>query len=241
MVGSARSLSVIAVMAAALAALTNASAASLGGLTPAGLTALSVAQGSGAPTVLAWENFTATNNSLIPGTKTDGGALTWVAPRCTWTVKSNQAASTSNDCPLMVNASAFTRGIVATVVRGTSAWDSGLVLNSNSVATQFLTVEWGSASSGSIQLRLYNGGWTTLTQVTNLYTSTASAPASIELRAVSSTGGLITVSVNGATVLSHTLSAAQQTVLYNSSHTYFGCYAYFDSTSRFDAVHLDTP
>jgi hypothetical protein len=53
-----------------------ASAAPIGGITTAKLTALTMAASTGAPTVVAWGNFNDANGTNLNGTFTDGGAKT---------------------------------------------------------------------------------------------------------------------------------------------------------------------
>jgi hypothetical protein len=231
---------VVAVAAAFVAAgVGGADAASLGGITAKALTAATVAGASGAPTVQAWENFDGTNGTNLSGTTTDGGAKTWLAIRGTWTISSNRAISTSADSALVLNSAAADQKMEVTVYRATSAWDAGLIANSNVGGSQFLTAEWTSGASGSIELWKYNGGWTSLGSVTNLYPGgLATAPASITLRVVA-VGATLTAYVNGVSTVSATLSAADQTTFKNVTHAYTGIYAYLDALSNVDNAHLD--
>jgi hypothetical protein len=239
-----RKLCAVAVASAALASTSGASAATLGGITSGALSGYSVAQASGAPTVLVWDNFDGPNGQVLAGTGTNNSVpLTWTATGCAWTVSSNQAANAgTNSCALRVNATpAFNRSSGTTLTRNGTAWDCGVILNSNAAMTQFISAEWTSNSNGSLEIWAYNGGWTNLVALTNMYASPAAAPASIDLRMTSQAGGVLRAYIDGVEVLTTTLSAANQTTFYNTSHTYFGIFGYFDATSRFNDFHLDTP
>jgi len=243
----AAALATIAVVGAS--AVSGASAASLGGLTTRALTAATMASVTGAPVVLAWENFNAANGTNINGTVTDGGGDTWVVPRCTWRVQSNQADSTVGDCPLISDPGVFNYSAEVTVSRnGSTTWDAGLIVNSNLAATQFLTAEYTAASNGSLELWAFNGGWTNIGLVTNLYPGgVGTAPASIVLRfevpapVFPATTSVLRGYINGNPVVSATLTGPEQTVFKNATHRHAGVFTYFDGTSTFDNYHVETP
>jgi hypothetical protein len=223
-----------------------ASAATIGGVTSAQLTGISMAASTGAPAVVAWEAFTGTNGSNLNGTTTDGGGKTWsINPTGgAWTVQSNQAKSTSANTSLVIDAGAFSDSAVATVYRnGATTFDAGLTVNRNSGGTQFLTAEWTSTSNGSLELWKYNGGtWTLLASVTNLYPSgIGTAPASIVLKLTTSPTGVLTAYVNGTSTVTATLSAADQTTYKNATHQLFGLYQWTSDGLTFDDFHLDNP
>lgn len=221
-----------------------ASAASLGGLTTARLTANTVAGTSGAPAVLAWENFNGTTGANIGGTTTDGGAKTWAVNVSggVWQINANRARSTTADTSLVLNAGGWNATNVATVARnGATAFDAGFTTNRNAAGTQFLTCEWTSSSNGSMELWRYNSGWTLLTSVTNLYPGgIATAPASITF-GCGTTATTLTATINGTAVASTTLSAGDQTTFKNSTHQLFGLYQYTSTGIRWDDFHLDSP
>ena len=220
----------------------GASAASLGGIVPLALSAAKVTAASGAPAVVAWENFDGANGANLNGTTLDGGGLTWAAPRCTWTIQTNQARSTSGDCPLVVNPAIWNYSAEVVVARnGASAFDAGCFFNSNAAATQFMSVEYTSGSNGSVELWSFNGGWTFLGSVTNLYSGgIGTAPATVTLR-VQTTATQVIISLNGVAVLTYTLNAAQIATYKNATHTRAGLYTYFDAVSTFNDFHLDNP
>lgn len=234
--------------AAAGGTVAGASAASLGGLTSSNLFASTLVAAANAPTVAAWENFNGTNGVNIAGTTTDGGAKVWSAPRCTWTVQSNRARSMSGDCPLIINSGLVNSSSEVTIVRSGTTWDTGIIMNSNTAATQFLTLEYTSASNGSLELWRFNGGWTQLGGVTNLHPGgVGTAPASVVLRLASpgpvspATTSVLTASLNGTPRFNVTLSAANQTTFKNATHMSVGVYTFNDPVSTLDDFHVDTP
>ncbi len=228
-----------AAMLLAVPGTTFAEAASLGGVKSANLTAVRQNTTSGAPIVTAWENFNGTNGTNINGTTTDGGSKTWLAVRGTWRIFGNQADADNGDVALVVDASTPHQAVEATVSRGGTTFDIGVVFNMNSTGTEFITTELTSNSNGRLEMWRYNGGWTLLASAANLYTGPASGwPTSANLR-VSAVGGNVTVYLDGTQQISHTLSGADQTTFKNANHQYFGLYSYFDGNSRWDDFHID--
>ena len=233
----------------ACCAVGGANAASVGGVAATSLLASTQAAAPKPPVVVAWENFDGADGTKIASTSTDGGKKVWAAPRCTWTIASNGARSSSGDCALVINIGVVDASIEVTVARNaSSAWDAGIVFGSNAAASQFLTVEYTSAANGTIELWKYNGRWTMLASTTNLYPGgVATTPDSIVLRVESpspvapATTSVIRVLIDATPRLSATLSAADQASYKGASQTNAGAYAYFDPTTTFDNFHVDTP
>jgi hypothetical protein len=245
---SRRSLAVVVAVTAATIAVgaRPAVAATIGGVTSAKLTALTLAASTGAPVVLAWENFTGSNGTSLGGTTTDGGSKAWsVNPLGgLWAVLSNAALITSANSSLVIDAGGSSDSVVATIYRNSATtFDAGLTVNRNSGGTQFLTVEWTNTSNGPVELWKYNSGsWTALATVTNLYPGGIStAPASITLKLTTSSAGVLTAYVNGVSTVTATLSAGDQTTYKNSTHQLFGLYQYTSNGLTFDNFHLDNP
>lgn len=226
--------------AALLSAIGAASAASLGGATSTGQAAFAFGASTGAPTVRAHENFTASNNSAISGTSTDSGGFTWSTPAGTWTVQSNQADSNSVDSAMLLFNGGVSNGSAEAVISRNSnnSWDTGVVINANSTGSDCLLANWWAGTSGSISLykRVANS-YTQLADVSNLYPSTI--PASATVRIESPSSSIIKVYLDGVLKLTYTLSAGEQTTFKNGTHTYTGVEGYFDGTSTFDNFHLD--
>jgi hypothetical protein len=225
------------------------SAASARGLGPltGQLSAFKMATSTGAPTVVAWENFTGANNATLSGTVTDGGGKTWsVNPAGgNWRIQTNMARPPNANSALLIDGGGPNRTAVATVLRnGSTNFDVGLTINRNAAGTQFLTAEWSSAANGTLMLQKYNGAFTTLAQVTNLYPGgIATAPASIVLSLSSTSGNVLTASINGIPVVSTTLTAGDVTIYKNATHQLVGLYkgTTGNATPRWDDFHVDNP
>jgi hypothetical protein len=220
----------------------GASASSLGGVTAPGLAGLTMSTSTGAPTVVAYENFTGSNGTNLDNTSTDGGGLTWLADNATWTIQSNSARSgNAVDSVLVVNGSSNDGAVEATIYRnGGTTFDAGLIVNGDSITNNMLYVEWRYQSNGELRLsKKVSDSPTTLGSVTALYPGGPStAPASIVLRLVS-TSTTVTVYLDGVLMISHSLSGAETTLFKNSTHRWVGLTAVSDTTSTFDNWHLD--
>ncbi|MFN8104475.1 MAG: hypothetical protein U0U69_08435 [Acidimicrobiia bacterium] len=177
-------------------------------------------------------------------TTTDGGALTWaVNPSGTWTIQTNSAASSSASTSLVVNAGTWNGSVEATIRRnGATTFAAGLTANRNSAGTQYLAVEWTNTTNGSLILRSYNGSFTNLASVTNLYPGgIATAPASFHLRLTTSPTGVLAAYIDSTLVVTATLSASNQTTFKNGTHQLFGLYQRTSNGLRWDDFHLDSP
>ena len=220
-------------------------ATTFGGMTTAKLSALTMAAGPGAPAVVAWENFDGVTGTNLNGTTTDGGAKTWsVNPAGgSWTIQTNAAKSTSKNTSLVIDAGAFSDSAVVTVFRNSATtFDAGLTVNRNAAGTELLTAEWTSNSNGSLELWKYNGSWTSLAAVTNLYPGgIATAPASITLKFTTSSTNVLTAHINGTSTVTATLSAADVTTYKNATHQLFGLYQRTSNGISWDDFHLDNP
>ena len=222
-----------------------ASATTFGGLTPAKLTGITMAAATGAPAVVAWENFTGADGTNLSGTVTDGGSKTWsVNPSGTWTISANAAVTTSANTSLVIDAGASSDSAVATIFRnGATTFDAGLTVNRNAAGTQFLTAEWTSTSNGSLELWKFTGGaWTNVAVTTNLYPGgIGTAPASITLKLTSSSANVLTAYINGVSTVTYTLTAAEITIYKNATHQLFGLYQWTSNGFTWDDFHLDNP
>jgi hypothetical protein len=202
---------------------------------------------TGAPAVVAWENFTGANNTDLNGTVTDGGGKTWsVNPTGgTWSIRTNAARASTANSALVIDGGGPNRTVVATLLRsGSTNFDVGLTINGNAAGTQFLTAEWTSAANGTLLLQKYNGAFTTLASVNNLYPGgIGTAPASIVLSLSSLGSNVVTASVNGVGVLSTTLSAADVATYKNATHQLLGLYrgTTGNAAPLWDDLHEDNP
>lgn len=223
-----------------LSALGAASAASLGGATAPGLAAFSFASTTGAPTVLAHENFTGTNGANLSGTATDSGGFTWASGTGTWTVQGNQARSTSaNGSNLGFNSGVSNGSVEATIYRnGNTSWDTTVGMNASADGNDALLANWWSGTNGNIDLyKRVGGSYIQLASVSNLYSG--APPSSATVRIESPSTSIIKVYLNGVLKITYTLSSGEQATFKNATHRYAGVSAYFDGTSTFDNFHLD--
>lgn len=221
-----------------------ASAAGLGGLTAANLTAGTVAAPAGAPTVLAWENFTATSGTNIVGTTTDGGAATWTSNPSGgfWQVNADQARSSTSDSSLVIDPGTFNVTTVATIARnGATSFDAGLTIGRNSSGSQFLSCEWSSAKNGSMEIWKYDSGWTLLASVTKLSPKRAGGPPESIQLACSTTATDISASIDGTVVVTAALTSSEQIMFKNTAHQLTGPYQYLSSGLTWDDLHVDLP
>ena len=114
-----RTLLLSAAVVVTALAMQSASAATIGGVTTAKLTALTMAASTGAPAVVAYENFTGVNGTNLNGTTTDGGSKTWAANPTggSWTISGNAAVSSTANSSLVIDAGANSDSVVATLFR----------------------------------------------------------------------------------------------------------------------------
>jgi hypothetical protein len=231
---------VVLVLIAALAAISGSSAASLGGVTVPGVSGFSFGAATGAPTVVAYENFSGADNSVILNTSTDGGGFTWLTNLGVWTVQGNQARSTSvGSGYLLFNGSSSNGSVEATISRnGNVLWDTYVIINSDSTFANGLLANWWHNAGGSIDLYKASGGsYIQVASVSNLYPG--SIPASAVVRLESPSTSVIKVYLDGVLKITYTLSSAEQTALKNSTHRYAGIGDNVDALSTFDNFHLD--
>lgn len=241
---SSRTPVVIGAFGAVVAlAFTAAAAASVGGLTSTALGAWSNVAATGAPTVVAWENFDGTNGTNLNGTTTDGGSRTLSRVGGTWTISSNRAVSTSADSYLLLNGSSASRAVEVTIHRnGATSFDGGPIVSGNSGASTLLSADWMSSSNGSIELwKKVGGSWTLLSSVSNLYPGgIGTAPSSVTVRIDAISSSLVTVSLDGVVRISYTLTASEQTTFKNASQTFAGIISYNTNQLTFDNFHVDS-
>lgn len=217
-----------------------ASARSLGGITSTGFGAFAFSSSTGAPTVVAYENFTGTTGANLIGTSTDSGGFTWSANLGTWTVQGNQARSTNvGSGYLMFNSSSSNGSVEAVISRnGNSTWDTYVIFNSDSTFSNTLLANWWHNAGGSIDLyKGVSGSYTPLVSVSGLYPGTIPSSATIRLESPSTS--IIKVYLDGVLKITYTLTGSEQTLLKNASHRYAGIGANADASSTFDAFHLD--
>ena len=219
-----------------------ASAATVGGVVSDELASFTFSSAAGAPTVLTWENFDGPNGTNISGTNPDWGPGVWRSLGGTWRIQGNQADSTSSS---LGSINVHTPGLVDAAVEitldrfGSTTFDAGLLFNDNDYSV--LILRYQSAANGTLALYNWNGGYTLMSSISNLYPGgIATAPATVTLRARSN-GAQVDSFIDGVLAFSYTLSPAEQTIYKSPTHDGYGMWAEFDTTTKFDDFHIDTP
>lgn len=228
------------VVAALLSGMSMASAATLGGIGASDLTAFDELADPGAPTVISFENFDGPNNTNISGTTPDWGPGVWRSLGGTWRIRNNQAQSTSVSLGSINVHLGVSDGAAEVTLdrRNGTGWNAGLLFNDNDYSV--LLVLWQAAGNGSLTLYKWNGSFTQLATVNNLYSGANPAPQEVQLR-VRTVGSLVEASLDGTLILTHTLSPADTGLFKNAAHDGWGLWAESDSRTRFDNFHVDTP
>jgi hypothetical protein len=209
-----------------LASASTSSAASLGPLASRSLGAWSVAGGTGAPTVSAWDSFTRPNGTNLDGQPTGGGGPDWQVIAGTWSSSPNGAKSSNTANAAMVvdcGSSNLTTTVVMSMPLGN--FSAGLTLKA--FGSWLLTVDYSSANSGRIDIAtVYNGTQTVLASVTGVgRTSPTTLSATYD-------DGTVTVRLNGVQRLTTTLSWGN--ALLAGFSTRSGLYADSDALTTFD-------
>ncbi len=219
-----------------------ASAATVGGVVPDELASFAFPSTTGAPTVLTWENFDGPNGTNISGTNPDWGPGVWRSLGGTWRIQGNQADSTSSG---LGSINVHSPGLVDAAVEitldrfGSTTFDAGLLFNDNDYSV--LILRYQSAGNGTLALYNWNGGYTLMSSISNLYPGgIATAPATVTLRARSN-GAQVDSFIDGVLAFSYTLTPAEQTIYKSPTHDGYGMWAEFDTTTKFDDFHIDTP
>lgn len=229
---------VVGAALAALAAVPPAAAGSLGGLLSATFAGYTFAFSPGAPTVVAADSFTGSDGTNLDGLAVESGGLTWAATGGTWTLQSGRARSTSAvSSALLVDGGSSGGAVEAAVSPGGAAWDTYLILDADASFTTALVADWWSGSDGTIALYSeIDGTFTEVASVTDLYPGGAPASAVVRLEASATT---VHVYLDGALVITYTLSGAEQTRFGAAGQTWAGIGTDLDPSSTFDDFHLD--
>jgi hypothetical protein len=219
-------------MRSMLAALTAATLAPLGGVHSAQLFARSFTQSSGAPQVLMADAFTS-GTDLAARAPQSRGVSTWAQVSGTWSIVTGQLrppATGSANRLVLYNSGVADAAMEATFVRA-SASTLGLVVRDSGTTSPASAVR-------RLQATVTQAGVVTLAKVagnstTTLATTTVALAASYRFR-VQAVGASIEIGVDGATVLSATLSAADQTTF--GANTWQGLVATGAGSERIDDV-----
>ena len=221
----------------AIATVGYANAATLGGITTRTLGAFSVSGGSSAPTVAGCDDFTGTNgvslNSRAATVAAPCANRTWTVHVGAWTIQSNRAAANATAAAVAtqnVTASGASARVELTSLN-TGSRSGGVVVSHNGTTTYLAAVAID-GSPDRTELRLVNAGVPTVLASANTPLATTNT---IRL---SRAGAAVTVELDSSTVLSYTLSAANQTTL--GTGTRPGIYS-GNTNVRFDNFLTDRP
>lgn len=219
-----------------------ASAATVGGVVSVELSAFSQPSTTGAPTVLSWENFDGPNGTNISGTSPDWGPGTWRSIGGVWRIQGNQADSNSVSLGSINvhNPGLLDAATEVTLDRfGSTSFDAGILFNDNDYSV--LVLRYRSVGNGTLALYGWNGGYALLASVSNLYPGgVATAPATVTMR-VRASGATVEAFLDGVLLFTYTLTAAEQSVYKATGHDGYGLWTEFDTTTKFDNFHVDTP
>lgn len=205
---------VVVVSTAAMAcAFGAAGAATLGGLAPGTVYSSDAAVTAGAPTILGCDNFAlaASTGAGLAGRPAqlpaNCGGASWAVHLGTWTITGGQLQARTRNASATLDASRTDVSAQATVldVNGGGNAAAGVAIDHSGASRVFLA---GVVASGNqAELRLVNGG-----SVTTLATGAVAVSATSVVR-LTRVGTAVTLQVNGATVVSHTLTPAQASLL----------------------------
>lgn len=201
------------------ASATQASAATLGGVSSASLTASDLEGGAAAPVVLSCDDFSrsATTGSALVSRPVQVPAAcgpgTWGVHLGTWTISSGRLAASGSNATATVPTLSAT-GVVGTVAMSAEAVIDGLNGGSREAGvaidhtgTSRIYLSATIVNGSSVVLRLVNGS-----TLTTLASAGVVPTASTTLR-LSRSGNTVSVSVNGVTALTHVLSSARVSTL----------------------------
>ena len=212
-------------------------AASLGGLTAASLLEISSLTSVPAPTVVGCDNFTGTNGASLSARAATVAAAcsnrTWTVHVGTWTIQSNQAASsaTANAVATENTTTVDSTVQVALLSLNTGGRSGGAVL-SHDGASSYLAAVMIDATPDRIEVRLVSAGAPTVLITLN---PTFATTNTLQL---ARTGAALSITLNGAAVGAYTLTSPQLTALGPGARAgVFGG----DSSVRFEDFVVTTP
>lgn len=189
------------------------------------------------PTVLGCDNFTGTAGTTMAARAATVAAAcsnrVWSVHVGTWTIQANQAASTTTVDAVATENVAATDATDRVVLANlnTGGRSGGLVL-SHDGTSNYIAAVMIDAAPDRIELRLYNGGVASLLTTFN---PTFAATNTLEL---SRSSAVLTITLNGTSVGSYTLSGAQLTSLGAGARAgLFGG----NASVRFDDFAVTTP
>ena len=187
-------------------------AASLGGLTAASLLEISSLTSVPAPSVVGCDNFTGTAGaSLSVRAATVAAACsnrTWTVHVGTWTIQSNQAASsTTANAVATENTTTVDSTVQAMLLSLNTGGRSGGAVLSHDGASSYLAAVMIDATPDRIELRLVSAGAPTVLRTLNPTFATTNTVR------LARTGAALSITLNDAAVGAYTLTSPQLTAL----------------------------
>lgn len=228
---TAWSISTTTLLVVLIGALGSAQATGFGGLSALSLGAFNNGGSASAPTMITCDDFsraastgTALNLRPVQLPANCGSTTAWATNLGTWTITAGQLAATTTNATTTVNAGSTDVSAEATVIGANgNSRIAGVAINHTGATRIYLAAAL--SGPGTAQLRLVNGN-----TVSTLASATATIAASTVVR-ITRVGTAVTVSVNGALVISFTLSPGNVTTLSGGTRT--GLYWNSGTTIRF--------
>lgn len=187
-------------------------AAALGGLTAPSLLGLEDAASAPTATVNGCDNFSGTTGATMASRAAQSPApcssRVWTAHVGTWTIQTNQAASSATSNAVATeNITTADTTVQVVLFNLNTGGRFGGVVNSHNGTSTYLAAVMTDAAPDRAELRLVvSGSATVLTTVNPTFATTNTL-------AVARSGATITVKLNSATIITYNLSAAQVTSL----------------------------
>jgi hypothetical protein len=215
----------------------GASAQPVGSVGAASLLGVDQAAAAPAPTILGCDNFTGTTGASMSGRAATVAAAcagrTWTVHLGGWTIQSAKAASnsTAGAAATLNTATVNSTAQVVLSALNTGGRLGGVVLSHNGI-TSYLAAVMIDGSPDRVELRLVLLGVRTVLATANPTFATTNTLS------MARSGGTLTVAVNGATAITHTLTATQLTTLGSGARSgLFGGH----SSVRFDDFVVTSP
>lgn len=212
-------------------------ATTLGGLTARSLFGLSQASSAPTATVTGCDNFTGTTGATLTGraaqSPTTCASRVWSVHAGTWTIQTNQAASSATvDAVATENITNPDTTVQVVLSSLNTGGRFGGVVNSHDGASTYLAAVMTDATPDRVELRLVVGGSSSVLTTMNPTFATTNTLS------IGRSGAALTVTLNAVSIITYSLSAAQLTSL--GSGTLGGVYG-GSASVRYDNFVVTSP
>jgi hypothetical protein len=223
-------------------ALLAADAATLGGLAPRTLASFNVNGTVTTPTIVGCDNFTGTTGATMNGRAVTVAAnctnRTWTTHVGTWTIQANQAASSATAGAVATLNTASTAATATVVLASLNVTGrvAGIVMDHNGGAgatASFVQVLVTAGAPSRVDVRIFALG----ISVAPVASNTNVTLAATNTLSLSRVGTAVTVRLNGAVVVTYTLTATDVLTLANGRAGLVGG----DANVRFDDFVVTVP